>query len=59
VIFPSLSISICSAAGTLGRPGIVKIFPVLTTINPAPAFTLTSDTLILKFLGAPKSAGLS
>ena len=39
VIFPSLSTSIFSAAGTLGRPGMVMIAPVRATTNPAPAFT--------------------
>ena len=34
VIFPSLSTSIFSAAGTLGRPGIVMMSPVRATMKP-------------------------
>ena len=45
--------SIASAAGTLGRPGIVIIVPVITTINPAPFETLISLTWILKSVGRP------
>ena len=44
-IFPFSSIFIFSAAGTLGNPGIVIIFPAKTTIKPAPAFSSTSLTL--------------
>ena len=33
---------IASAAGTLGRPGIVMIAPQITTINSAPEDNLTS-----------------
>ena len=57
-MFPFSSISILSAAGTLGSPGIVNIFPVIITINSAPAFKITSCTCILngskhsKFLGS-------
>ena len=42
IISPFSSISIFSAAGTLGNPGIVKIFPVIITIKPAPAFNSIS-----------------
>ena len=37
VILPSSSTSICSAAGTLGRPGMVMMSPVRATMKPAPA----------------------
>ena len=43
----------CSEAGTFGRPGMVMISPVFTTMKPAPAETLTSRTVILKPRGAP------
>ena len=45
--------SILSAAGTFGRPGIVKIEPVKATIKPAPAEILTSFIVISKSVGAP------
>ena len=57
-MFPFSSMSIFSAAGTFGSPGIVKIFPVMTTINSAPASNATFCTCILngsahsKFLGS-------
>ncbi len=41
--------SICSAAGTLGNPGIVIIFPANATTKPAPAFKLISLIVILYF----------
>ena len=47
-----------SAAGILGSPGIVIIFPAKTTINPAPDFNSIFLTWILysplhsKFLGS-------
>ena len=44
---------IFSADGTLGRPGIVMMSPVLATRKPAPALTLRSRTVILKPRGAP------
>ena len=46
------------ALGTLGRPGIVIISPVTTTINPAPADNLTSLTGTVNPLGAPLRTGL-
>ena len=48
-----------SAAGILGRPGIVITLPVYTTTNPAPAETLAEFTLMIKSLGRPFSLGLS
>ena len=60
-MFPSESISIFSAAGFLGSPGIVIIFPVIATINSAPAFILISFTCILngslhsKFFGSSEN----
>ena len=41
------------AAGALGSPGIVIISPVRTTINPAPAETLTFLMVTVKPVGAP------
>ena len=46
-MLPFLSISIFSAAGILGNPGIVIILPVIITINSAPAFNTTSLICIL------------
>ena len=51
--------SMLFAAGTLGKPGIVIMSPVRTTINPAPAESLTWVTVISKFSGLPRSVGLS
>ena len=39
---------IFSAAGILGNPGIVIIFPANATINPAPFFNCISFICILK-----------
>ena len=41
-MFPSSSMSIFSAAGCLGRPGIRIISPAMGITNPAPAESLTS-----------------
>ena len=41
------------AAGFLESPGIVIIEPVMATINPAPADTYISLTVISKSLGLP------
>ena len=46
------------ALGTFGSPGIVIIAPVTTTINPAPAESLTSLTGTVNPVGAPLRAGL-
>ena len=43
-IFPSALTSIESAAGTLGRPGMVMISPQIATTNSAPAERRTSRT---------------
>ena len=43
------SISIPSAAGFLGRPGIVIILPVRITTKPAPLLNSMSSTCILNF----------
>lgn len=43
-ITPSSVRSIPMAAGTLGRPGIVKTLPVNATKNPAPSFGTNSRT---------------
>ena len=48
-----------SAAGFLGRPGMVIISPVSTTTNPAPALTFTFFTVTVKFSGAPSFVGSS
>ena len=39
--------SIFSAAGTFGSPGIVIIFPARTTMNPAHAFNSMSLMCII------------
>ena len=54
-MFPKLSISTCSEIGLAGRPGIVVIFPVIGTKNPAPAENLISLTVILNPVGFPRS----
>jgi hypothetical protein len=46
VIRPSLATSMLSAAGTLGRPGMVMISPHTATTNSAPAESRTSRTLM-------------
>ena len=38
-VFPVSSMSTCSAAGILGRPGISIMSPQMATRKPAPAFT--------------------
>ncbi len=43
-----------SAAGDLGRPDMVRMSPVSTTIKPAPADTFTFFTVTVKPLGAPE-----
>ena len=59
VIFPESSTSIFSAAGILGRPGMVIMSPVRTTTKPAPAETLTFLTVTSKPSGAPSLVGSS
>ena len=51
--------SIFSAAGVAGNPGIRIITPVIGTIKPAPAAISISLTVIVKFLGLPSNNGLS
>ncbi len=46
-IWPSAPTSIESAAGTLGRPGMVMISPQIATTNSAPADSRTSRTLMM------------
>ena len=43
-ILPSGLMSIASAAGTFGKPGIVMISPQIATTNSAPADNRTSRT---------------
>ena len=57
MILPSSSISILSAAGTFGRPGMVIISPQTMTINSAPAESRTSLIGISWLEGAPLSVG--
>ena len=47
------------AAGVLGSPGIFSIFPINTTIKPAPFDKVTSLTVTLKFFGYPNFDGSS
>ena len=56
---PFSSTSIISAAGTLGRPGMVMMSPVSATTKPAPAETFTLFTLTRKCSGAPSFVGSS
>ena len=53
MITPASSTSIRSAAGTLGRPGIVIMSPVSTTMKPAPAEILIFLIVTVKPSGAP------
>jgi hypothetical protein len=46
--------SIFTALGTFGRPGIVMMSPQIITMNCAPAASLTSRTLTTWPLGAPR-----
>ena len=50
---PSSVTSMLSAAGCLGRPGIVMMLPVSATMKPAPAATFTLRTVMRKCSGAP------
>ena len=59
VILPFSSTSIFSAAGTLGKPGIVIMSPVRATRNPAPAETFRFRTVMVKSRGAPSLAASS
>ena len=45
---PFSSTSMASAAGVLGRPGMVRMSPVRATMNPAPAETFTFRTVRMK-----------
>src|SRR5207249_1085529 len=55
---PSGPTSIESAAGTLGRPGMVMISPQIATTNSAPAERRTSRTVTIWPSGAPLRSGL-
>ena len=59
MIFPFSSTSIFSAAGTLGRPGMVMMLPQMTTTKPAPVARRTYRTFIRKPVGAALRAALS
>ena len=48
-----------SAAGFLGRPGMVMMLPMMTTTKPAPAERRTSRTVMVKPSGAASSLGSS
>ncbi len=58
-IFPSLSISIPSATGVGGNPGIRIISPRIGITKPAPAAYSNSLTVTIKFLGRPIFVSLS
>jgi hypothetical protein len=49
--------SILSAEGTFGNPGMVITSPQITTMNSAPAARRTSRTLTVWPLGAPRAPG--
>ena len=55
LIEPFSSISIFSADGIFGSPGIVITSPVNATIKPAPEQTFRFFTVTAKFSAAPKS----
>ena len=55
LICPFSSISMLSAAGLFGRPGMVSTFPVSATMNPAPSDGRNSRTVMRKPYGAPYS----
>src|SRR5699024_1734020 len=59
VIRPSSVTSMLTAAGVLGRPGMVMMLPQMTTTKPAPAARRTSRTFIRKPVGAALRAALS
>ena len=56
---PRSSTSMRSAAGTLGRPGMVMMSPVRATMKPAPAEILRLRTVTVKPVGAPSLVGSS
>ena len=56
-ILPSLSMSILTAAGRFGNPGILIILPEIATKNPAPADGIRSLILTVKPLGRPSRVG--
>ena len=49
--------SMCAEAGTLGRPGMVMMSPVTSTMKPAPAERRTSRTSMVCPFGAPSDLG--
>src|SRR5262249_35218214 len=57
-ILPSGPTSMASAAGTLGRPGMVMISPQIATTNSAPAESRTSRSGMMWSEGAPLESGL-
>ena len=58
-MFPFKSISIFSAAGVAGRPGIRIISPAIGIIKPAPVASSISLMLTVKSVGRPVSDELS
>jgi hypothetical protein len=58
-MFPSSSISIFSAAGLEGRPGILIMVPAIGIINPAPAAMSNSRILRVNPEGRLVSLGSS
>ena len=59
LITPSSLMSIRSAEGVFGRPGIVMMSPVRITMKPAPAHRWISLTWMTKFSGAHRSVASS
>ncbi len=49
--------SMRSADGTFGSPGMVMTSPQITTMNSAPAASRTSRMFTVCPLGAPRAAG--
>lgn len=58
-IAPFSSMSIFSAAGYSGNPGILIISPVIGITKPAPAAISIYRTVTTKSLGRPNNLGLS
>src|SRR5262249_7299331 len=59
MISPSGRMPRCSAAGSLGRPGMVMMSPVFATTNPAPAEPYTALMVIRNPVGRPSRLGSS
>src|SRR5207245_6252894 len=57
--FPVASMSMVSAPGTFGRPGIVRMSPAYATTKPAPAESAASRIVTVNPRGRPRRFGSS